>query len=122
MSKMRDTWKKSRDSFVMQIADLQKKNPGLNLKPLDGALRTFDTSFAPLLDKIADAYKAGKGPDMQRLARTAFTSGQQFLSSAEKIQSLRTSGAASVLKGILGGLKECESKGLAVTRNVVTLS
>lgn len=118
MSRMRNTWKQAREALLRQIAEVSKKG-GLNVKPLEDALKSFDASFAPLLDKVAEAYKANKGEDVKKHAAAALAVGQRYLATLQSISHLRGGRAGQLLAAIVGDLKKCQLQGMAAPKNLV---
>ena len=75
---MHNSWKSAKSGLQKQIDDV-KKNGGLNPKPIQDALKSFDSGFGPLIDKCAKADKEKTDADVKKYAKDAITVAEKYL-------------------------------------------
>lgn len=109
---MHDSWKSSKKA-LQKTVDEVKKRGGLNPKPIEDALKSFDGGFGPLIDKCAKAYKDQKDADVKKHATAAIVVAEKYLETVSKISNERGTGAKITLGGMIANLKDLKENGSA---------
>jgi hypothetical protein len=112
-STLHQHWKKTKDDLAKASAEMKKT--GGNNKPIDDALKSFDSGFGPLLDDVANAYKAKKDADVKKHAKAALKIAGEYKATIEKIPYQCRIEAGQRLNFIAKALKELENKGTEAT-------
>jgi hypothetical protein len=110
-STLHQYWKKTKDDLAKASAEIKKT--GGNHKPIDDALKSFDSGFGPLLDKVADAYKAKKDADVKKHAKGALDIAGEYKKTVEGIPYQCRIEAGQRLNHITKSLTELKDKGTA---------
>ncbi len=110
-NRMHDEWLRAKKQLSDQVADF-KKNGGLNSKPVEDALKSFDGGFGPMLEKLGTAYKGNRGADVQKYATSALTIAEGYMHRLEGLSNERGRGAQMFLRSLLAQLAELKAKGM----------
>jgi hypothetical protein len=103
-------WKKTKDDLAKAAADMKKT--GGNARPIEEALKSFDSGLGPLLENVGNAYKANKGADVKKHAKAALEIATKYKKTVSEIPYQCRIEAGQRLTQLGKNLTELKDKGM----------
>jgi hypothetical protein len=112
-TRLHSLWKSTKNVLTKAQAEI-KKDKG-NCPSIDAALKGFDAGFGPRMDKVGDAFKAGKDQEVKAQATKALAIAAEYRKLTEAVKFECRIEVKRMMDSIVQDLTDLANKGTTST-------